>query len=101
MKHLFFSVAIFGIVLSSIIFYAKAPIEVTYNNGVFALKDEFVETEINELPVAVKKSVIKDFSGVKLSKAYVNEDNEYKLELKKESALAIVYTDTNGEWITK
>ncbi|WP_299781655.1 hypothetical protein [uncultured Formosa sp.] len=101
MKHLFLSAAIFGIVLTSMTFYAAAPVKVTFEDGKFALQDEYTQIEVTALPIAITEAVSNDYPGATIAKAYVNEAKTYKLILTKEGAMATVYADETGQWITK
>ncbi|WP_347373359.1 hypothetical protein [Aequorivita sp. Q41] len=61
---------------------------------------DYKEVNTSEVPQAVKDAVAKDFNGATISKAYVNANGEYKIELTtagKKAATA--YANASGEWI--
>ncbi|ETN94606.1 hypothetical protein [Zhouia amylolytica] len=64
-------------------------------------QEEYKEIEVSKLPTAVTDAVQKDFAGAKISKAYVNEKGEYKLEISKDGAEKTLYADKDGNWIKK
>lgn len=61
---------------------------------------DFKEVKASEVPQTVKDAVAKDFSGATISKAYVNANGEYKLDLATaDKKAATVYSNAKGEWI--
>lgn len=62
---------------------------------------DFQEITTDKLPAAVTKAVEQDYAGATVSKAYINEKNEFKLVLETEAGAEpmTVYADANGEWI--
>lgn len=65
------------------------------------LREEFKELSVDKLPTAVKEAVKKGFEKALIIKAYINEDNEYKLELQLEKVSQTVFIDENGYWLEK
>ena len=65
------------------------------------VQEEYKEIAAEELPTAVKEAVMKDFKGASIQKAYVNANNEYKLELIVAEVAQTVYADANGNWLKK
>ncbi|NIJ45475.1 hypothetical protein FHR24_001943 [Wenyingzhuangia heitensis] len=63
------------------------------------MNDGFTEVSLDELPAAVTSAVEKDFSTATISKAYVNANGQYKLELTAEGASSAVYIDKDGNWL--
>lgn len=65
--------------------------------------DAFKEIKVSDVPAAVAASVAKDFKDATISKAYVNEKSEYKLELNTiqdgRALSKTVYANKKGEWI--
>ncbi|SDZ73436.1 hypothetical protein [Bizionia paragorgiae] len=59
----------------------------------------FTEISADKLPEAVLTAVQKDFEGATIAKAYVNEKEQYKLELSVEGAVQTVYASKTGEWL--
>lgn len=61
---------------------------------------DYKEVKASEVPQTVKDAVAKDFSGATISKAYVNAQGDYKIELATADAKkATVYANAKGEWI--
>lgn len=61
---------------------------------------EYKEVKPSELPQAVKDAAAADFDGATISKAYVNAQGDYKIELATADAKqATVYANAKGEWI--
>ena len=49
---------------------------------------------------AITKALEKDYPGATLTKAYVNGESEYKLEVaKSESETVELYADAEGNWL--
>jgi len=99
MKKLFFAVALaFG----SLTVFAQDANEPQVNNAteVVAAQDEFSAIEISELPEAVVAAVVKSYPSATISKAYVNEAKQYKLEVSLEDGTTgTLYADADGNWI--
>ncbi len=63
-------------------------------------QDTFAEVTIEELPEAVTEALATDHPGTAISKAYMNEDSQYKLEVAKEDGTTVeLYADAEGNWI--
>jgi|SRR5690606_7439387 len=61
---------------------------------------DYKEVKSSEVPQSVQDAVAKDFSGATISKAYVNANGEYKIQLATADAKsATVYANAKGEWI--
>lgn len=66
--------------------------------GIFA--QDFTEIKVAELPEAVTKAFEKDFPGATITRAYVNEESQYKLDVAKENGETMeLYADAEGDWI--
>jgi len=60
----------------------------------------YKEVQASEVPQTVQDAVAKDFSGATISKAYVNANGEYKIQLTTaDKKTANVYANAKGEWI--
>jgi hypothetical protein len=69
-------------------------------NEVVAAQDDFIETEIAELPEEVTAAVAKNYPTASIDKAYVNEAKQYKLEVSLEDGTSgTLYADAEGNWI--
>ncbi len=74
---------------------AKAEIVVAAD----AVQD-YKEVKASEVPQNVQDAVAKDFSGATISKAYVNANGEYKIQLATaDKKAATVYANAKGEFI--
>ena len=61
---------------------------------------DFSEVTADELPESVTAAVSKNYPTASIDKAYVNESNQYKLEVSLEDGTAgTLYSDENGNWI--
>ena len=59
---------------------------------------DYKEVKASEVPKTVQDAVAKDFSGATISKAYVNAQGDYKIELATADAKkATVYANAKGE----
>ena len=63
------------------------------------LNDDFKEITVKELPEAVTTAILKDFKTAIVGKVYVNESEQYKIELIVDDAKSIVYADKEGNWL--
>lgn len=64
-------------------------------------QQEYKEIKSEALPQAVKDALAADFQTATLDKAYVNDKQEYKLEITLDGAASTVYADKDGNWIEK
>lgn len=61
---------------------------------------DFQEISISDVPAAVTTAIETDYPGATLDKAYVNENDQYKLEVSSEDGTMMeLYTDAEGNWI--
>lgn len=66
-----------------------------------AVQEEYTEVAVDALPDAVKSAVATAMPGAVIEKAYTNENQEYKLEVKVGEESVTVYTDAAGTIIQK
>jgi len=96
MKKLILTVAILA---SGVSIFAlsnnMSPVEVVN----VVMNEKFKEIAIEELPAAVTDAVSKDFASATISKAYVNSNEQYKLELTIDGSTSAVYVDKDGNWL--
>lgn len=99
MKKLFFTAVLaFG----SLTVFAQDADQAQVDNAteVVVAQDDFSAIEISELPEAVAAAVAKSYPTATISKAYVNEAKQYKLEVALEDGTAgTLYADVDGNWI--
>lgn len=66
-----------------------------------ALQEDFKEIAVTEVAKPVLQAVLKDYAGATVKQAFINEKNEYKLELTIGEVAKTVYADAEGNWIEK
>lgn len=66
-----------------------------------SLQEEFKEIAVTEVAKPVLQAVLKDYEGATVKQAFINEKNEYKLELTIGEVTKTVYADAEGKWIEK
>jgi len=67
---------------------------------VIEAQDAFAEVAIEELPETITEALEAAHPGATISKAYVNEAAQYKLEVAKEDGETLeLYADAEGNWI--
>lgn len=98
MKKLIVSAAI---VLGSLNTFAGITLNTNPVSKVVVITDEFTEIKIEELPAVVTEALKKAYPDAMLSKAYVNEAKEYKLDVTIGDKVGSLYADANGNWIQK
>lgn len=79
---------------------ATEAVEETAADAVEATQGDFAEVGAEELPESVTAAVSKNYPTASIDKAYVNEANQYKLEVSLEDGTSgTLYADENGNWI--
>ena len=99
MKKVFLTAAI---ILGGLSSYAVTSVTAVQNDAIVVqLQQEFKEIKVEELPQAVKDALARDFQTATLNKAYVNDEQEYKLDITVDGAASTLYADEDGNWIEK
>ena len=99
MKKVVLTVAI---VLGGLSTYATSAFAMnTSDVKMINIQQEYKQIENDSLPQAVKDALAADFSTATLDKAYVNEAEEYKLEIIVDGTNSTLYADKEGNWIEK
>ncbi|MEM7379581.1 MAG: hypothetical protein AAF361_00130 [Bacteroidota bacterium] len=63
-------------------------------------QDNFAAIEVAELPAAISEALAKDHPDATISKAYTNEEGQYKLEVAKSDGTEVtLYADAEGNWL--
>ncbi|WP_373517636.1 hypothetical protein [Pricia sp.] len=79
---------------------ATDAVDAETTDAVEATQGDFAEVGADELPESVTAAVSKNYPTASIDKAYVNEANQYKLEVSLEDGTAgTLYADENGNWI--
>jgi uncharacterized protein YdeI (BOF family) len=75
--------------------------EVRTEAKVQAVQENFKELKAEETPEAVTKAIKTAYPDATLSKVYINEKKEYKLEIAVEDQKTYVFTDASGKFLKK
>ncbi|GIZ07924.1 hypothetical protein [Flavobacterium sp. UMI-01] len=96
MKKLILSTAI---LLGSLSTFAT-PVK-SYSPTAIAVNqsDEYTEIKIEEVPAAVTESLKKAYPDAVITKAYVNEKKEYRLDVKLGDKEGSLFADETGKWL--
>ena len=100
MKKLIFTVAV--AILSSGVSISAANINNSNHSDeviVMTINEEFKEVALEDLPEAVSNAILKDYATAIIGKAYVNESEQYKIELTIDETESVVYADKEGNWL--
>lgn len=63
------------------------------------VSDNFKEVALDKLPTTITEALKKSFPTVELSKAFVNEKGQYKLEVSIKKESKTLYANKDGEWL--
>ena len=98
MKKLFF-LAVLS--LGRLTAFAQDGAEVVAEaNQIAVAQDDFSEIETTNLPEAIATAVSTEYPSGSISKAYVNKQEQYKLEVTLEDGTTgTLYADKDGNWI--
>jgi hypothetical protein len=98
MKKLMMSAAI---VLGSLSTIAATAATINPTVKSVTIADEFTVIKMEEVPVAVTAALKKAYPTAVITKAYINEKKEYKLDITVGEKASSLFADANGKWITK
>jgi hypothetical protein len=63
-------------------------------------QDTYQEITVEELPEAVSSAVEKSYPTASIDKAYINDEQEYKLQVSlNDGTVGTLYADAEGNWI--
>jgi hypothetical protein len=63
-------------------------------------QDDFSAIDNSELPEAVSEAFTRDFPNAEITKAYVNQEGQYKLDVTQEDGSSVrLYADSEGNWL--
>jgi len=78
----------------------ETAVEEVATEVVAEAQDSFNEVALEEVPAAITEALEAAHPGATISKAYLNEDAQYKLEVAKEDGeTAELYADAEGNWL--
>ena len=99
MKRVILTVAI---VLGGLSTYATSAFSMNTADAIMiSVQQEYKQIENDSLPQAIKDALAADFSTATLDTAYVNDAQEYKLEITVDGESSTLYADKDGNWIEK
>ena len=116
MKNVLKSIVVVAVVVFSSVSYVMAEYhslmvrdtvipDTTQKEVLFSLLTRadvvWTEIEVADLPDAVKNAVAKDYEGYTIEKAYKGDNDQYKMELKKEEKTVTVIYDKDGKFISE
>ncbi|MDP5229033.1 MAG: hypothetical protein NWQ38_01465 [Cellulophaga sp.] len=98
MKNVVFATAL---VLGSLGSVTATEITPIFHDGIMEsiFIQDFTEIESDALPEAVTMALAKDFPEAIISKAYVNGEVQYKLEVTNGEEELVLYADAEGNWL--
>lgn len=97
MKKVFLTAAV---LLGGLSTFATSTVVTTPAEGiVIAVQEEYKEINAEDLPQAVKDALATDYETATLDKAYVNDKQEYKLDITINEVSSSVYADKDGNWV--
>jgi hypothetical protein len=98
MKKLILSAAI---ILGSLSTFATTLPTSVLDVKTVAVQEEYTEVKIEELPAAITAALKKAYPDAVLTKAYVNANKEYKLDVTVGDKVGNLFADATGNWIKK
>ncbi|PKA97954.1 hypothetical protein B0O79_1634 [Flavobacteriaceae bacterium MAR_2009_75] len=102
MKNLMFAAVLSLGTMTAFAQEEETTVEEVATEQVEATQDEYSEIAAEEVPAAISEALEAAHPGATISKAYMNEASEYKLEVAKEDGeTAELYADAEGNWIEK
>nr|WP_299031070.1 hypothetical protein [uncultured Tenacibaculum sp.] len=63
------------------------------------VENGFQEISLDKIPTTITNSLKNSFPSATLSKAFVNEKEQYKLEISVENETKTLYADKDGNWL--
>ncbi|CAZ95403.1 hypothetical protein Q4603_07260 [Zobellia galactanivorans] len=102
MKNLMFAAVLSLGTMTAFAQEEETVVEETVATEVVEAQDAFAEVAVEEVPAAISEALEAAHPGATISKAFMNEDAQYKLEVAKEDGeTAELYADAEGNWIEK
>ncbi|MBC6997658.1 hypothetical protein [Cytophaga sp. FL35] len=102
MKNLMFAAVLSLGTMTAFAQEEETTVEEVATEQVEAVQDGYAEIAAEEVPAAITEALEAAHPGATISKAYMNEEAEYKLEVAKEDGeTAELYADAEGNWIEK
>ncbi|KFF20310.1 hypothetical protein [Flavobacterium hydatis] len=98
MKKLILSAAI---VLGSLSSFATTLPTSVLDVKTTSVQEEYTEVKIEEVPAPITAALKKAYPDAVLTKAYVNANKEYKLDVTVGDKVGNLFADATGNWIKK
>ncbi|WP_298996587.1 hypothetical protein [uncultured Tenacibaculum sp.] len=96
MKKLILAVAILtGVSTYAVVNNTVSPITPVHT----VVENGFQEISLDKIPTTITNSLKNSFPSATLSKAFVNEKEQYKLEISVENETKTLYADKDGNWL--
>lgn len=96
MKKLILAVAILtGVSTYAVVNNTVSPITPVHT----VVENDFQEISLDKIPTTITNSLKNSFPSATLSKAFVNEKEQYKLEISVENETKTLYSDKDGNWL--
>ncbi|MDE0535464.1 MULTISPECIES: hypothetical protein [unclassified Tenacibaculum] len=96
MKKLILAVAILtGVSTYAVVNNTVSPITPVHT----VVENDFQEISLDKIPTTITNSLKNSFPSATLSKAFVNEKEQYKLEISVENETKTLYADKDGNWL--
>ncbi|MDG3580966.1 hypothetical protein [Galbibacter pacificus] len=92
-------VLVVAMALGSLTAFAATPAVANNDTKVATLQDDYKEIAVAEVPQAVQEALQADYPEAQITKAYVNEENTYKIEVQMGEQTGTLFANENGEWI--
>ncbi|WP_335964637.1 hypothetical protein [Galbibacter sp. PAP.153] len=92
-------VLVVAMALGSLTAFAATPAVANNDIKVATLQDDYKEIAVAEVPQAVQEALQADYPEAQITKAYVNEENTYKIEVQMGEQTGTLFANENGEWI--
>lgn len=79
-----------------------AATPIIFHDGIMEaiFTQDYKEVAVSDVPAAITDALEASYAGATLNKAYVNEDDKYKLEVSLEDGTAMeLFADAEGNWL--
>lgn len=92
-------VLVAALALGSLTAFATVPATANNDIKIVVMQDDYKEIAVGEVPTAIQEALRADYPEATISKAYINEEKTYKIEVAMGEQNGILYADENGKWI--
>tara|TARA_R110000737_G_scaffold6429_2_gene20262 strand:+ start:5158 stop:5412 length:255 start_codon:yes stop_codon:yes gene_type:complete len=79
-----------------------AATPIIFNEGIMedVLLQDYTEVAASDVPTPIIEALETDYAEAMFNKAYVDDENKYKLEVSMEDGTSMVlYADANNNWL--